>query len=301
MSIRRKLHLVGLYVTSLLENRSNAEFFRDIETYCMFVGYPRTGHSLIGSLLDAHPRIVIAHELDAVNLFKHGFSRNQVFHLLLENSKKMAAMGRRHSGYSYEVPHQWQGRFEKLQVLGDKKGATSAMHFYNDPGLLNFVINKVGKEVKLVHVIRNPYDVLATMTQRSPRRTLAMHIDIFFRLCSSIWRLKSELHPDQVFDLRLESFIEAPKPHLERLCSFVGVRTDEQYLEDCASIVFKSPKKSRFDVQWDPTSVSKVRERMEEFSFLSGYAYNEDNATSTSLDLQPFSNSARLRRTTQKF
>jgi hypothetical protein len=192
-------------------------------------------------------------------------------------------MGRRHSGYSYEVPHQWQGRFEKLQVLGDKKGATSAMHFYNDPGLLNFVINKVGKEVKLVHVIRNPYDVLATMTQRSPRRTLAMHIDIFFRLCSSISRLKSELRPDQVFDLRLESFIEAPKPHLERLCSFVGVRTDEQYLEDCASIVFKSPKKSRFDVQWDPASVSKVRERMEEFSFLSGYAYNEDNATSTSL------------------
>ena len=95
MSIRRKLRLVGLYVTSLLENRSNAEFFRDIETYCMFIGYPRTGHSLIGSLLDAHPRIVIAHELDAVNLFKRGFSRNQVFHLLLENSKKMAAMGRR--------------------------------------------------------------------------------------------------------------------------------------------------------------------------------------------------------------
>lgn len=283
MSIRRKLRLVGLYVTSLLENRSNAEFFRDIETYCMFIGYPRTGHSLIGSLLDAHPRIVIAHELDAVNLFKRGFSRNQVFHLLLENSKKMAAMGRRHSGYSYEVPHQWQGRFEKLQVLGDKKGATSAMHFYNDPGLLNFVINKVGKELKLVHVIRNPYDVLATMTRRSPRRTLAKHVDIFFQLCSSISRLKSELRPDQVFDLRLESFIETPKPHLERLCSFMGVRTDEQYLEDCASIVFKSPKKSRFDVQWDPASVSKVRERMEEFSFLSGYAYNEDNATSTSM------------------
>jgi len=82
----------------------------------MFVGYPRTGHSLIGSLLDAHPRIVIAHELDALELFQWGFSQRQVFHLLLENSRKMAAAGRSHHGYSYGVPNQWQvGRDKEIQ------------------------------------------------------------------------------------------------------------------------------------------------------------------------------------------
>ncbi|MGH7852473.1 MAG: sulfotransferase [Candidatus Binatia bacterium] len=276
MSLRKKLNLAGLYATSLLQNKRNAEFFRDIRTYCMFVGYPRTGHSLIGSLLDAHPNIVIAHELDALKLFQRGFSRQQVFHLLLENSKTMAAAGRRHSGYSYEVSNQWQGRFEKLQVLGDKKGATSAMRFYLDPRLLDFVRNKVATELKFVHVIRNPYDVLATMTRRSPRKTLDTHIDVFFKLCSSIETLKKQLQPAQMFDVRLESFIEDPKPRLDGLCSFFGVKAGHRYLEDCASIVFKSPKKSRFGIQWTRESVAKVSERMAAFSFLSGYAYDED-------------------------
>ena len=169
MSLRKKLDLLGLYANSLVRIRKNSAFFRDIRTYCMFVGYPRTGHSLIGSLLDAHPNIVIAHELDALRLFNCGFSRRQVFHLLLENSKVMAASGRSHSGYSYEVPNQWQGRFEQLQVLGDKKGATSAMRFYREPRLLASVRTKIGGELKFVHVIRNPYDVLATMARRSKR------------------------------------------------------------------------------------------------------------------------------------
>jgi hypothetical protein len=282
MSLKKKLDLVGLYVTSLLQTRRNAELFRDVQTYCMFIGYPRTGHSLIGSLLDAHPNMMIAHEMDALNLLQHGFSRNQIFHLLVENSKQIAARGRRHSGYSYEVPNQWQGRFAKLEVLGDKRGAFSAMVFYRDPGLLDVLRSKIDKELKFIHVIRNPYDVLATMTRRSSSKTLETKIDIFFTLCSSIIKLKNQLPPAQMFDLRLESFIEDPKRQLEDLCSFIGVKAEARYLEDCASILFKSPKKSRFHIEWSRESIAKVRERMEAFTFLSGYAYDEENAASES-------------------
>ena len=280
MSLRKKLNLVGLYASSLLQHRKNAALFRDLRTYCMFVGYPRTGHSLIGSLLDAHPNILIAHELDALKLFGCGFSRQQVFYLLMENSRKMAAAGRSHSGYSYKVPDQWQGRFEELQVLGDKKGATSAMRFFLNPKLLDYARRKIKNELKFVHVIRNPYDVLATMSRRSPRKTLETHIEVFFQLCSSIERLKKQLDPNQLLDLRLESFIENPEPELDHLCSFIGVRTDAPYLKDCASIVFKSPKKSRFDIGWDRASIFEVRERMKQFNFLSGYSY-EDAAVSS--------------------
>lgn len=275
MSLRKQLNLVGLYAASMIGNRRSAQFFRDIQTYCMFVGYPRTGHSLIGSLLDAHPNIVIAHELDALKLFHRGFSRQQVFHLLLKNSEKMATAGRAHSGYSYEVHDQWQGRFEKLQVLGDKKGATSAMRFYLDSGLLDLVKKRIGMELKFIHVMRNPYDVLATMSRRSPRKTLDTHVDVFFKLCASIQALKRQLQPDEIFDVRLESFIDNPKAHLQRLCSFLGVQAESRYLDECAKIVFGSPKKSRFDIQWSGDAVAAVKERMEAFDFLSGYAYDE--------------------------
>jgi hypothetical protein len=280
MSFRRKIKLAGLYATSLMQKNRNAEFFREITTYCIFIGYPRTGHSLIGSLLDAHPRMIIAHELDALIFLQHGFSRNQIFHLLLENSKKIAAAGRRHSGYSYEVPNQWQGRFEKLQVLGDKKGARTAMGFYREPGLLDVLRSKIDAELKFVHVMRNPYDVLATITRRSRRKTLDMNIENLFKLCSGITALKKQLPPAQIFDLRLESFVDAPKPHLEQLCSFLGVQADYGYLEDCASIVFKSPKRSRFDIEWSQQAILNVRDRMEGCDFLTGYCYDEEVAAS---------------------
>ena len=46
--------------------------FETIQLYCMFVGYPRSGHSLVGAMFDAHPDIVIAHELDALRYLKAG-------------------------------------------------------------------------------------------------------------------------------------------------------------------------------------------------------------------------------------
>ena len=82
--------------------------------------------------------------------------------------------------------------------------------------------------------------------------------------------------------MRLESFIGDPKPQLEDLCSFIGVKAERRYLEDCASIVFKSPKKSRFDIDWSRGAIAKVRERMQAFTFLSGYDYDEENAASKS-------------------
>src|SRR5215207_7292340 len=91
----------------------------------MFIGYPRSGHSLVGALLDAHPNAIIAHELNALECVEKGVDKGCIFQLVLENSRKFAKSGRRWEGYSYKVSNQWQGRFERLLVIGDKKGGGS--------------------------------------------------------------------------------------------------------------------------------------------------------------------------------
>ena len=61
-------------VTRLRERRLGASIdgrwrrheLQSVEAFCIFIGYPRSGHSLLGSLLDAHPEMVIAHELDVL-------------------------------------------------------------------------------------------------------------------------------------------------------------------------------------------------------------------------------------------
>jgi len=264
-----------MYCSSRFKSRANADLFRNIETFTMFVGYPRSGHSLIGSLLDAHPNMLIAHELHAVKLIQSGFDRNQLLQLLMENSQTVAAKGRRHSGYSYEVPNQWQGRFAALKVIGDKRGASSAMQFRNRPGLFDTLKKTLNMDLKFIHVIRNPYDVLTTMTRRKPHKSFEFLVNAFFKLCESIVELKNKNPAEGIYDLRLETFIEDPKVHLRDLCSFMGVETTPDYLEDCARIVFKSPKKSRFDLPWTQANIALVQARMARFGFLDGYSFDE--------------------------
>jgi hypothetical protein len=91
------------------KKQRNEELFDSVESYAMFIGYPRSGHSLIGALLDAHPNAAIAHELDVLKYVKEGYSREQIDPLLLENSRRYTESGREWNGYRYEVAGQWQG------------------------------------------------------------------------------------------------------------------------------------------------------------------------------------------------
>ncbi|MGR3319837.1 MAG: hypothetical protein ACUZ8O_15330 [Candidatus Anammoxibacter sp.] len=110
------LDMIGLYLPSIYGGFKNRKLFKTIETYCMFIGYPRSGHSLIGALLDAHPNMIIAHELGALKYIYARFSKKQIFCLVLNKSQKFAETGRKLKSYSYVVPDQWHGRFSELRI-----------------------------------------------------------------------------------------------------------------------------------------------------------------------------------------
>jgi hypothetical protein len=265
-----------LYARSYYLSRAYREPFAGVETYCMFLGYPRSGHSLVGSLLDAHPDVIIAHELDVLKFVRAGFTRNQIFYLLLENSRLRAARGREYSGYSYEVPGQWQGRFRTLRVIGDKKGGRSSTRLRSEPALLESLGKTVGTKIKFIHVIRNPYDCITTMTTRNQRGlSLENRIENYFSRVATVAAAKTRIDPGDILDMRHEALIEEPKQWLERLCRLLGVEPLPDYLEDCAKIVFKAPKKSRLNLPWSEQNIKKVAEMMQPYPFLAGYSYDD--------------------------
>lgn len=268
--------LVWAYLASYPGGKKNRELFDGVETYCMFIGYPRSGHSLIGSLLDAHPNAVIAHELDALRFVKAGFDKHQLYQLLLDNSRRFTQRGRGWTGYAYEVPHQWQGRFDDLRVIGDKKGGRSTIQLAKNLELLHQLQKTVATEIKLVHAIRNPYDNVATMYKRALEHgynsTLMTTVEDYISRCEMNADLKKRLEKGKMLDVRHESFIGDPKSSLRELCDFLGLGYDEDYLDACASIVFEFPHRSRYDIEWDAASLTAVREGIERFDFLKGYS-----------------------------
>src|SRR5690606_30490598 len=98
--------------------RARAPHFRDeLATFVLFVGYPRSGHSLVGALLDAHPEIAVSHELDVLRFRAEGFSRDQILLLIAENCRRLGRLGRRWGRYDYAVPGGAQGAWERLKVI----------------------------------------------------------------------------------------------------------------------------------------------------------------------------------------
>lgn len=279
----RGLDLAGSYLKSSIEGRRNRDLFESVEAYCMFVGYPKSGHSLFGSLLDAHSEAIIAHEQDALRYLRAGFGRTQLFHLLLENSRRYAEAGRDWNVYSYAVPGQWQGRFRKLRVIGDKKGALSTLRLDGTPGLQARLRKTAGVPVKYVHVVRNPYDNISTMLRdgvfdwrtNGRGRDLRRSIEDYFSLCEAMKRFEERTDPSDVFEVRHEEIVEDPERALLRLCAFLGLEAPEDYLRDCAAMVFRAPSRSRSRVEWSAEDVELVRRRSEEFQFLRGYSYED--------------------------
>jgi hypothetical protein len=252
--------------------------WRDVERYCMFIGHGRSGHSLVGALLDAHPNIVIPHERDALGLLEAGFSRGQIFHLLADKAARDAARGRTSWGYSYAVPNQSQGSFTTLRVIGDKQGAVSTRRLGKDPNLLGVLRTVVGVPITFVHVVRNPYDNIATLflrrQQRQPDVTMEESIDGYFLACQRI-ELIDAAAPGDVVRIRHEDFVDHPASSLGELCRVLGVEPSDEYLDACASIVFPSPRTTRGDAPWTDDLLARVASSIDEHRFLRGYSFSD--------------------------
>lgn len=258
------------YVSSLFQTRRQPDLFDNVERYVMFIGYPRSAHTLVGFLLDAHPNAIVASQISGLKYLKHGFSNRQIFHVLLQNSRRVARVGREWRPYSYAVPSQWQGRFAKLKVIGDCTGMT---RLRRNPAQLLSLQSALGNiKLNLIHCIRNPYDNISTMKQRD-QVTLEGAVEAYFSMCQTVEQIKGQFGAS-VYDLRHESLVADPAGSLKDLCGFLGLSASETYYQDCAGIVYKSPHQSRTEVTWDPELIDSVKSQMSRFSFLSGYSYD---------------------------
>ena len=243
--------------------------------FCAFIGYPRSGHSLLGSLLDAHPEIVIAHELDVLRLIAAGWPRHAIYSRILNHDASFTKSGRQWYGYDYRVPGQWQGRISELRVIGDKKGGMTTEQLRARPELLERLRQMPGVPVRLVHVVRSPYDNITTMARRSGQ-TLERAAARYFDLCATVARVKEEVAEDDVLDVRHEALITDPRAHLGRACRFLGVDASDDYLDDCAAAMFSAPRQTRADMAWDPGLVDRVTAEAARYEFLKGYTYAEE-------------------------
>lgn len=258
----------------------NWKDFSTVHTFCLFIGYPRSGHSLVGSLIDAHHNAVIARELNIISRMTIGsFGRAASFGLILERAREAEAQGQEARYYNYRVPDQWQGRYDTLRVIGAKRGEATALFFGQHPEFLQQLTDIVQCEVKFIHVTRNPFDNIATIAKRwrqyGDSRTLTDAIEFYFTRADGVQTLK-QLPGALCFDVRHEAVISDPHTTLRGTCKFLNLPVTEDYLDACAGILYKSPNQTRHDASWTPELIDAVQARILTYDFLAHYTYKSD-------------------------
>ena len=250
----------------------HAAEFQNVRQYCMFIGYPRSGHSIVGSMLDAHPDIIIAHELNALKFIQAGCSAVELNYLLLRNSREFTQLGRRWGDYEYKVEGQWQGRYRSLEVIGDKKGGTSSHLIGGSPDLLGRFLRVVTVPVQFIHVVRNPFDNIATMT-RKDTHDLKQAIRHYFNLCAVNTRIIEHLGSRGVLTIKHEELVASPAEHLRQMAGTLGVTAEDDWVKSCSAIVMGKPHRSREGMSWPAAARQAVENKMAKFGFLRGYRF----------------------------
>ncbi len=256
------------------------EDFNKVPIYCFFIGYPRSGHTLIGSLLNAHPEVLISHELHVLDLLDKGVSRNRIFAKIIAQAKWFSARGERWTGYSYKVPGGYQGTYTELKVIGDKRGGASSRILYKNPQLLDQLIATIDKKIKVILIHRNPFDNITTRArggnyyQRDASQKRLLHeIDQHFRDVETIAEIRKRKDLE-FYECKHEDFLDQPQKHLENLCHFLEISAYDDYLEKTLKIIRKSRSQSRKKIHWEKSTIEKVQKRIDQYDFLKGYTFN---------------------------
>jgi Sulfotransferase family len=281
--IRTRIDDLTLEQRALLASLRSTGPWQDLESFVMFIGYPRSGHSLVGSLLDAHPEVLIAHEQDALKYVDRGYSRDRLLELLVANAQRTARRGRTQTGYSYAVSGQYQGTWTRLRAIGDKKGGRSTLRLQDEPSLLDRLRETVGLPLKVIHVVRNPFDNIATIAARdaddglvSPSDALGASIGRFAGFAQTSEEIINRLGPDEIHEVRHEDFMSDARGRLVALCEFLGVSApSSDYLSACERLVYASPHRSRDRASWSEGQRASVEEIIARHPFFASYSFDD--------------------------
>lgn len=256
-----------------------------LERFCLFLGQSRSGHSVVGTLLNAHRHAVVAHGLDILDFLRAGVRREDLLLLILERDRWLGRRSRAIGGYSYDIPGLWLGDQTAIRVIGDKRAGSTSRYVAQDPDLLHRLSCELNLPLCLIHHVRNPWDNISSIWSRKTlgvNRSLAETVDHYFEMvdgaviglasapAGTVWR--------RIFH---EELIRNPGAVLTGLLGILGLAADASFVDSCADFIHPEPRRTRFDAPWTPALIDEVAERAKGYEFLAQYRFDGNDGPET--------------------
>jgi len=249
--------------------------FKAVERFCLFVGQPRSGHSVLGTLINAHRNAVISHNLDALAELLRGAGRDELFERILERDRSFAAEGRKMGRYSYAVPGQWLGHHDEIRVIGDKRAGATSRHLAGQPRLLRELPAAIGLPVVVIHHVRNPWDNIASIWQwehtRRGRDLPEVAEAYFARTQAAVRGIAEAGAGVRLLRSFHEELIRDPRAQMRGLLEGLDLVADDSFLDACEGFVERESRPTRLEIRWPDGLVARVAEHAQRCDFLAHY------------------------------
>ena len=261
--------LVKYFPTAMEVVNDNQQHFCDFKSFCLIIGNSRSGSTILGSIVDAHPNAIIANETMASQVFWRGLSKSDILGEIIENSSANFKSGRQSEEYQYQIGAA-PGSKSAVSVYGDKIWNPATLLLHGDYDLISGLEKTLEAKVVLIASIRNPFDTIATMHKRS-KAPIEDRIRWFFMHCDALAAIEAKMTKSSFLISYHEQLIDCPDEEISRISRALMLPLDHQHLKNVDRLLYRRPSNSRSSIEWTMAEVDEILERMQRFPFLSVY------------------------------
>lgn len=241
----------------------------DPEKIVEFAGAGQCGHTIVAACLDAHPNMMIADEKRTLHKAAMGKTRDEIFHIMYEDSRLRVTGKDNFRMKIGKIPGQYQGTFkDELKVLGNKHGWDATSQWRRRPGknLLNGYLDLMGKPVYIIHTHRNPFDQLTSwaMGKKGRGTTMDALIDMFIGLDDALEKIyyHENERPFFVIPLPNEKFCKDTMEFLVGICATLELDAPMDWLQACRAKVNRKPHRRIHEFPWTSALQARVYEEI---------------------------------------
>ena len=139
-----------------------------------------------------------------------------------------------------------------------------------------------------MQVVRNPFDIIAThciyrmggaqlraklaaspnMTLQPKQRAVDCAVENHNMQVQALHSM-SEVHHLDMHQVYTEDLIKDPEDEIQKLCRFLELRCDREYLRNTAAAIFPTPANSRYRIDWTEKQINRVFQIIDKFPYLS--------------------------------
>jgi hypothetical protein len=253
--------------------RRKPPFSFDLNGIVAFASFSGCGHSLVSSIIDGHKNAIISREQKVLlRLYTGRIDPPQAWSAIYNASLHYTKRGRWHKGSetSHIIPGHYNGTAKDVvNILGDKHGLGFIRNVSECPDFIQKIKSITNLPLHILHIYRNPFDVIAHSYKFMPERNLDGVVKLVvrrFKLAN--YAVQVAKNWSNVLDVKLEDLSGI---QISNILQFLGLEDYEDFIQSADSIIVRSLMDESGVVEWSEENVGIVNNLCSAIPYLGGY------------------------------